>query len=683
MPNPMTRPTAIAVALLAPLALAAAAVAAEPVAPATDDELRQLVDDAGDRDANDGADLVTVLWRTHVDVEESGLGHISNHEVIKCLSEAGAAKLARLRLDFDPASNYVEIKALRIVRADGTIEDLSSETGVDLPQPQDAIYWGAQMKLVPLPRLNPGDAVEIKTYMKGFLIAYLDEMEQAARAAAAGGGGGDDDSRYIPPMRGHFYDVVYFHRDHPVLSRHYTVTTPRDKPVQFEVYNGEVASYVSYDDDRLSYRFWRSNQPALHHEPHAADAPDFMTKVVLATVPDWPEKSRWFCQVNENQFAADAAIEAKVAEITRGLRTDEERIRAIVHWAANEIRYSGISMGKGEGYTLHPGTMIFRDRSGVCKDKAGMAITMLRAAGFTVYPAMTMAGSRVERIPADQFNHCVVALQHDDGEFELLDPTWVVFSPELWSSAEGEQNVVIGSPEGEELTITDAFDPDDNKLMLRATSTLSEDGSLSGTVVFSGKGYADQRLRREMVHYNRGLDRQGWFELLVSRLGPGAQVDPVDVDYAALRDVSTPIEYRVRYRVPSFAQVGGDGTIYFAPPTATHLIETGRIAPYLDAAELDERTQPMLLWAPRKREVHETITIPAGYQVTRIPEDRAIEGEAASLWTHIDVRGRKLIFTYTLVIHRRGISVEDYPGFRDAVREALELDQDLIVLERR
>jgi hypothetical protein len=483
-------------------------------------------------------------------------------------------------------------------------------------------------------------------------------------------------------MRGHFYDVVYFHRDHPVLSRHYNVTTPRDKPVQFEVYNGEVASYVSYDADKLSYSFWREDQPALLQEPHAADFPDFMTKVVLATVPDWPEKSRWFCQVNESQFISDAAIEAKVAEITRGLRTDEDKVRALVHWSANEIRYSGISMGQGEGYTLHPGPMIFQDRSGVCKDKAGMAITMLRAAGFTVYPAMTMAGSRVERIPADQFNHCVVALQRPDGTFWMLDPTWVVFSPELWSSAEGEQHYVIGTPEGEELTMTDAFDPDENKLVVKATSALAEDGSLSGTIVFSGVGYTDQRLRREMVHYNHGLDRQGWFQQLVSQLGPGAEVQPVDVRYSTLQNVTTPVQFEVKYRVPNYAMVG-DGRIYFAPPTATHLIETGRIAAYFDAAELEERTQPMLLWAPRKREVRETVTLPAGYNVVYLPEDRSIEGKAATFVTHTEVKGRKLEFTYSLTVHRRGIAVEDYANFRDAIREALELNEDLIVLERR
>ncbi len=112
-------------------------------------------------------------------------------------------------------------------------------------------------------------------------------------------------------------------------------------------------------------------------------------------------------------FEFDDEIKAKVDEIVRGAKDDWEKISRLTHWVAEEIRYSGISMGPGEGYTLHKGTMTFRDRCGVCKDKAGMLITMLRAAGFESYPAMTMAGSRIDRIPADQFNHSVTLVKVD------------------------------------------------------------------------------------------------------------------------------------------------------------------------------------------------------------------------------------------------------------------------------
>ncbi len=703
----------------ASLALTHVAQAQEPPIPDSDEALFALVEQAGDADANEGADLVTVFKRTQVTMEESGLSHIENHELIKCLSEKGAAELARLRLDFDPASNMVEVRKLRLLRKDGTVQELPGE-GVDMPQPQWAIYWGAQMKLVPLPRLQPGDAVEVSTYMKGFLIAYLQDdnpwgpvseptgagetpaepppapveqpapaeqpappAEQPAAPVEVAQAPEDDESRFIPPMRGHFYDVVYFQDHHPVKLRHYTVRTPLDKPLQYEVYNGEVKSYVSFDSEHHQYSFWKQDLPAWHEEHHySAGYPDLQTKVVMATVPDWQAKSRWFCQVNESQFQATPAIQAKVDEITAGMTSDEDRIRAINHWAANEIRYSGISMGKGEGYTLHSGEMIFNDRSGVCKDKAGMAITMLRAAGFTVYPAMTMAGSRVERIPADQFNHCVVALKHDDGSWEMLDPTWVVYSPENWSSAEGEQHYVIGSPEGEELMIMPAFDAAANKLRVEASSEIDEQGDLTGTIVFSAEGYAEQRLRRELVHYSTARDRQAWFERAVAQIGPGAEVEPVQVSYAAIQDVNTPIRYQVDYRIPGYAMVTDDGLI-FAPPTAAHLVTSTRLAPYLGLAGPEEREQALLIWAPRMRDVQETIKLPAGYEVERLPEDVSIDSDIASLQVRLEGKRRKLTYTQQLAIKRREIPAEQYPDFRSVVQGAAALPEDLVVLRRK
>ena len=123
-------------------------------------------------------------------------------------------------------------------------------------------------------------------------------------------------------------------------------------------------------------------------------------------------------------------------ELLRGKKTEMEKIAALTHWVADNMRYSGISMGKGEGYTLHTTKMNFTDRCGVCKDKAALLISMLRMAGFEAYPAMTMAGSRIETIPADHFNHCVTVVKLSSGQYIPLDPTWVPFLRELWSSAE-------------------------------------------------------------------------------------------------------------------------------------------------------------------------------------------------------------------------------------------------------
>ena len=670
-----TKPRTLMIVLtLGLVALAASRVRAqEPVAPTTDDDLRTLVERAGTSAANGNADRVVVFKRTEVEVEPSGLAHITERQLIKCLTDKGAAQLGRLRFDFDPTSNLIEIRKVRVLRkASGAgVETVGGDRVVELPQPQSAIYWGARMKLVPLPRLEVGDAVEVETYMKGFLIAYLDELSAS----------GAEDEKYIPPMRGHFYDVVTFQDSVPVKLRYYQVTTPRDKPVQFETYGGEVESHVSFDAERLVYRFWKENLPAWEGEARAVSSADSQPKVVLATVPSWEDKSRWFAQVNESQFEATPAIRAKVAELTAGLKSDDEKIAAIVHWAADNIRYSGITMGKGEGYTLHPGSMIFEDRSGVCKDKAGMAITMLRAAGFNVYPAMTMAGARVERIPADQFNHCVTALRRSDGSFQLLDPTWVVLSPELWSSAEGEQDFLIGTPEGRRLERTPAFDPAANKVRIENQARLDADGNLSGTLVVTALGVAEQRLRREMAMANATRDRQSWFERLVGGIAPGAELEPVKTDTAALEDISKPVRFEVRYRIPRYA-LRGERTLAFAPPGARHPLRVASLAPYLDAVELDERKQALQLSAPRLMEFVERIRLPEGWRVGRLPAARAMDGKAAALAARAELGDGAIAYDYRLTVKRRIVPVEDYPNFRDVIREAKALADDLVILER-
>ena len=64
----------------------------------------------------------------------------------------------------------------------------------DLPAPQSAIYWSDRIQLLQLPRLRPGDGIEVRTLRKGFTYALLGTPSGAAAAA--------DDARFVPPMPG-------------------------------------------------------------------------------------------------------------------------------------------------------------------------------------------------------------------------------------------------------------------------------------------------------------------------------------------------------------------------------------------------------------------------------------------------------------------------------------------------
>ena len=221
----------------------------------------------------------------------------------------------------------------------------------DYAAPARAIYWGARQIMLEVGRLQPGDIVEYEIAKKGFTYALL----------TAG-----DDERFIPPMRGE---------------------------LQFQFYQGECTSSMRYEVGRKVYTFASDDILPFAKEPNMVDLFDAAPKLMMSSTPRWEDKSLWFNKVNEDygSFTAIPEAQKKVDELIKGKKTEMEKIAVLTHWVADNIRYSGISMGKGEGFTLHNLKMNYTDRCGVCKDIAGTLIAFLRMAGFEAYPAMTMA----------------------------------------------------------------------------------------------------------------------------------------------------------------------------------------------------------------------------------------------------------------------------------------------------
>ncbi len=666
------------------------------------DEIKRLIADAGDSGDYPGSDILYVFDRMDVTVEESGLAHFRSCKLIKVLTERGALREGVLRFDYDPSSNFIDVERVRVFRRDGSVEEIDTGSVKDLYAPAYMIYWGARMKLLSLPRLHPGDAVEIRTYKKGFEIAYLSPdaikgigeaflerypgglfaqavpgVYNAGSEGYGDGGGVVEDERYIPPMRGHFYDVVLFQGTDPIKEKRYDLHLPKDKPVQFKVYNGTLFCSQNFDSTHVNYSWWLRDVPALKREPHMPNLSDVVTKLVLTTVPSWEEKSRWFASIHDTIFNDNEAIRRKVRGITKGLKGDLDKVRALQHWAAQEIRYSGISMGKGEGYTIHPGTMIFHDRCGVCKDKAGMLITLMRSAGFEVYPALTMAGARVEEVPADQFNHCVVAWRHADGTYTMLDPTWVPYSTELWSSAEQEQHYVIGTPWGEGLRKTPYSPPENHVVKLESRATIREDGTLYGKIRITATNYMDQRLRR-YVGTHRKDDLKAFIEKWLSNISPWVEVE--DVRIGDPLDFHSEFFLDVRYRAGKFAVLSKD-TIDFISPVWSLVFGNRYLFPSSTYIEAETRDYPLFIWFTQAVQCEEKVSLPGRFRVA-VRENESRDGEYASFEARISPRGRTVSSDGRILIKHRLIPADAYEDFRSTILGAREFTCRRIIARR-
>jgi transglutaminase-like putative cysteine protease len=645
----------------------------------SDEEKRKRIEAAGAKEDHEGADAVVVVDHTWGDVEVSGLGNLYNNRIVKLLTEKGCAQYSVIRFDYDPRSYINDVLKLRIHRKDGEVEELDPGDFRDVMQPEHSLYWRVKMKLYNLPHLEVGDAVEWETFKKGFNVAYL-------RSGPAGEGATEviDPDTWVdpktgikPPMYGAFYDIVYFREKIPIKEKRYTLLCPRDMPLSYEMSNGTVRPYCLVDDEYFSYS-WEARDVEGYKPEERMPAPEVaLPKLLVSTIHDWREKSRWFYRVNESQFGWNDEIKAVVDRVTAPWETDEEKVTALLHWVAQEIRYIGFSICQGEGYTLHPGEMTFRERGGVCKDYAGMLVTMLRAAGYEAYAAQTTALVPPDRIPADQFNHCVAAWRRPDGSWRLLDPTWAPYSMDVWDTAETKQSYLIGSPEGEEIAETPLVKPEDSLLEVRARSRITEEGDLEGHVDYEGVGRSDTTQRFLRV-WQPAVEFPRTIQKMMATIDPAVEV--LAHTYGDVQDLYKSYDNHLDYRVRGYA-VRGSGELQFRIPMARFLRATN-IARYLTAAKEEERKFDLFVIFLQKVVVEEEIELPAGYRLVSRNVRAHVETEAADLDACLSECDGGLRFRAEFVLKVRTVTTKQYKAFRELTEKAKELAERWLILRR-
>jgi len=332
-------------------------------------------------------------------------------------------------------------------------------------------------------------------------------------------------------------------------------------------------------------------------------------------------------------------------------------------------------MGEGEGYTLHSGEMDFTDRCGVCKDKAGLLITMLRAAGFEAYAAMTMAGSRIEDLPADQFNHSVSVVKLSDGKFHLLDPTWVPFVRELWSSLEQQQNYLMGLPEGADLMETPISESENHYLKIIEKASISSNGSIQGKIIVKAEGQSDAAIRRYFV----GNFKSKWesvFDREMLKIFPD-----IEYTYSGLEnpyDYSKPLTITIDYNIPDYAVVG-DNEIIFKAVATNDFLKRFMYHLYFDT-ELEHREYPFRDRCSRLVEISTELKLPDGFKVKDLLGEKTIESDFTSFEGSMKQENSTLYIRELVKFGKRIYQADEWTPYSQTVQAQKEFSGFRIIL---
>lgn len=308
--------------------------------------------------------------------------------------------------------------------------------------------------------------------------------------------------------------------------------------------------------------------------------------------------------------------------------------------------------------------MDYTDRCGVCKDIAGTLVSFLRMAGFKAYPAMTMAGSRVEKIPADHFNHCVAVVELSNGTLMPLDPTWVPFCRELWSSAEQQQNYLPGVPQGVDLCVTPVSPAENHYVRINADNKLKADGTLVGKFTISAEGQSDSKIRRI---FTTGFQSewQNAMEKQLLNVSPKAVMKSVNYGSSPKDYQKAPISITFTYEIPEYAMIG-DGEMIFKPFVLNNLYT--QVLSFLNInTDIEVRKYGFRDACSRLVEVAEKLSLPTGYNMVCTEKQTSVDGKAAAFSGTLKQNGNKLMVDTRLSLNKRIYTAADWKEYRESV----------------
>ena len=578
---------------------------------------------------------------------------------IQILTDKGREDYGQITFDYHRRYGEIDVRWARIHKTDGrvievpegNISDISSSAtaGMDIYEPD------FREKLITFPNLEIGDTIEYEVRIS-----------------------------YKPLIKNHFNMEFFFQYFDPIKYKKVVITGPKSMPLNYIVRNGELKLQKTEKGSKAIYQWEVHDAERIIPEPAMVSFTSVATRLVVNTQNSWQEMSSYVFSLMEKKLKADKSVKKKVAEITEGLSTDQEKIREVHYFIAKNIRYLGVAMDRKAFIEPHEASYTLERGCGVCRDKAVLMVSMLSELGIEAYVVLiNIYRDTIEDIPSLFFEHAIVAVVDADGLLHYMDPT-DEFSAGVKATYAGEKSVLICSKDGEDLTQIPFVPAEENLGSIRASSVVRDDGSVESTVTVTGAGIYEEMLRGVASRMVESELEVIW-ETLLQDVYPGAEVTRMELGDPT--DLRTPMYMKFNYKIEDY--VLDVGTYWlFKAPMATGGFDLvsrslGRVA------DLPERKYGMFIGATIGVEEKETLTLPSGYHVRSTPDDMSAERGQTSLTMSYEtsaVTGSSgestLTYRKKLLINSSILSPDEYLQFKELLKLVGKSQKGEIILTK-
>jgi tetratricopeptide (TPR) repeat protein len=544
--------------------------------------------------------IVIVRSDTRYHMEADGTGFMEKTVVARIQSEATLKQLGVLAVPFAAKSQHVEWMYARVRHGDGTVTETPVTGAIEMATPvtrEAPFYSDLKEMQLPLRDLRVGDTLEWQAKV----------VQTTAEAP------------------GEFWGQETFQRDGVSLSqtvelevpkdKYVTVWSPGTKPVERVLTAGGGGEHI------YTWAF-EQTKPTVGPEAEAFKAAEKkrvrtaaeeldtregkLPDVAWTTFKSWEAVGAWYRGMEGDRMVADAEVKAKVAQLTAGKMTEQEKVQAVYAYVATQIHYIGVAFGIGR-YQPHSAGDVLQNQYGDCKDKHTLLAAMLGALGLQPDAVLIGVGIRFNQaVPSPAaFNHLITRVEVD-GKQVWLDTTAEVAPYGMLTYATRDHKALVVPATGVAMVeTTPALPPFAPIETMDAKGTLDAQGTSVSRITLTFRG-DDEVLMRTVLRQISAAQYDQFIQQFCAGIGYAGTASHMEI--SRVEDTSGPFTLSFDYK----REKAGDWANY---KTIAQLSPVDLVKP----DEKEPPVQSIELGVPRVETSHAEMKLPKGWGV-ELPE---------------------------------------------------------------
>ncbi len=380
--------------------------------------------------------FVIESYATTARYENDGTGEHDLAVRVRVQSDAGAQQLHQLVFRYNSANEEMEVRFLRVHKADGTIVNMAAEAVTEsvAPTVRDApAYADYKEKHIAVPPLAAGDTLE---------------YEVATRIVSSS-------------APGEFWYAHTFLDTAIVRDERLEINVPEARKVILKS-SASSPFDTEHTNGRTIYRWKHANltmATADSADKQAGQPKSKAPDVELTTFANWEAVARWYAKLEQGRIEPTPEVRAKTAELTRGRSDTMGKTQALYDFVATNIRNVELPLGQG-GWQPHFAAEVLANKYGDSADEHVLLAAMLKSAGLAS-DAVLIPYTRKLDISAPspaQLDHVITAMPTETG-LVWMDSTTEVAPFRLLASPLRDKSALLVPADGAGKIVVTPADP--------------------------------------------------------------------------------------------------------------------------------------------------------------------------------------------------------------------------------